>query len=200
MIVRYIQNNILPSRRCARHGIMVHRCGVDKQTGHTLALTGPEFIAAFSGGVPEASNIVGGTMPYTFVIGGPTDANASNGVVWQCLPIDVIGWHGRRCSSEYIGVGVVGDFRFHEPTTAQWDSLVDLCSDLSVAVGFPPPKVIGHGEARSAHDGTKAPGKPGACPGAKLNLDELRREVTERCRSAAVTEARKRLEAAGVRL
>lgn len=200
MIVRYTEAKSIGKRRCTRSGILVHRCGVDKQTGRVLGLTGPDLAAAFCGGVPEAACAVGCSMPYTFVIGGPTDEHASNGVIWQCLPLDAIGWHARSASTQYIGVGVIGDFRYAAPTTAQFDSLVDLCSDLAVALAFPATRIMGHGEVRAAHDGTKAPGQPGECPGKHLDMNLLRHDIGDRIGSDAVGEARKRLEAAGVRL
>lgn len=174
----------------AIRGIMIHRCGVDLKTGIILGYDAGSICEVFQGKDPRwksVAKVTGGNNPYTFMIGGDLGPPRYDGTIWQCLNLSEIGWHGRRFSRGYLGIGVIGDFRTggRSPSVKQWDSLVWLVSGLCQALGLPTHMVMGHGGVANAHDGSKGPGKPGACPGALLVMDHLRTAVDRHSASAA---------------
>lgn len=163
------------------HGIMVHRVGVDDQTGVVIGYDGLAISEAFTGRRPEweeVAKVTGHQNAYTLYLGGDWGPPKLDGKIWQALPLDEIGHHARRFSKLYIGIGCIGDFRAHPPSPAQWAALVDVCVELCTAFNWNPYKRIkGHGEEPRAHGGEKAPGQPAACPGDLLNMYALRDDV-----------------------
>jgi len=165
-------------------GVMIHRCGVDLQMGVVLGYDALSVAAAFTGKAPQweaVSKATGGQNAYSIMIGGDLGPAAFDGKVWQLLPLDEVGYHGRRFSSSYIGIGLIADPRYQAPSAAQRDSLIELLSAICPAYGWDPFKNIrGHGEVDGAHDGSKAPGKPAACPGDMLPMNLVRADVADR--------------------
>lgn len=165
-------------------GVMVHRCGLDKETGVILGYDAPSICSAFLGrhpDYPEVAKATGGENPYTLYIGGDCGGPKElDGKIWQALPLDEVGYHGRRFSVSYIGIGLIFDGRYAPPSQKQLSSLTDILVELCVASLWDPYKRIkGHGELPKAHNGTKSPDGPAACPGTTehINMNVLRDEV-----------------------
>lgn len=179
-------------------GIMVHRCGVDRETGTVLGYDAHDICDAFVGRVPRwkrVSKATGGENAYSIYIGGDCGPAELDGLIWQAIPLEEVGYHGRRFSVPYIGIGCIGDYRADEMSDKQYNSLADICSELCLGYGWNPYEVIrGHGEVRGAHDGSKAPGKPAACPGDLLVMNSLRYDVEKLMQEGA----RRRLHDAGL--
>jgi len=163
-------------------GIMVHRCGVDLQTGTVLGYDGRSVCDAFLGRVGrfrDVAQATGGQNAYSIYIGGDLGPEEFDGKIWQALPLDEVGYHGRRFSVAYLGIGLIFDGRERAASPAQYASLVDLCAELCAAWTWDPYKKIkAHGEVPKAHNGTKAPGEPAACPGDLLGMNALRDDVS----------------------
>ena len=164
-------------RRDEIAGFMVHRCGLDLQTGVILGLDGLSISNIFTGKdphYPSVATVTGNQNPYTLYLGGHSEFD---GKVWQALPLNEIGHHARRWSSPFIGIACIGDFREIEPTTLQMLTLIDLLAGLCSAYAFDPYKAIrGHGEVQG---GNKAPNEPGACPGKLLDMNHVRFETEQ---------------------
>lgn len=163
-------------------GLMIHRCGVDMKTGTVLGYDAKSVIREFLGlpGAlyPEVAQATGGQNAYTFLIGGNLGPPTFDGRIWQALPIDEVGHHGRRFSVPYVGIGLIFDGRVAAPSEAQYNALVDLCAAICAAWMWNPYSDIkGHGEVAGSHGGNKAPGKSAACPGDLLNMNHLRDDV-----------------------
>ena len=156
--------------------VIIHRCGVDMQMKTVLGYDGESVCRAFTDG--PAKDATGGQLAYTLLIGGDCGPADFDGVIWQCAPLDEIAWHSRRFSVKGIGIGLIADPRYKEPSKLQIESLQDILIFICAAWGFDPYKTImGHGEIPESHDGSKAPGKPAACPGDKLNMNHLRDDI-----------------------
>jgi hypothetical protein len=164
-------------------GIMVHRCGIDHQTGVVFGYDGKGVADAFAGRVAmwqAAARATGSEVPYTILIGGDNGPPEFDGAAWHCLPLDETGPHGRRFSSGFIGVGLIADPRYKPLSYRQRDKLIDVCAALCDGYGWDPAdRLRGHGEVRGSHDGSKRPGQPAACPGDLLSMGTLRDEVAE---------------------
>jgi hypothetical protein len=162
-------------------GIMVHRCGVDLQTGVVFGYHGKAVADAFLGRVPawlDAARATGYQNAYTVLFGGDLGPAEFDGAAWQCLPLDEIGPHGRRFSPGFLGLGLIADPREKPISHRQRAALVDVCAVLCDGYGWDPTKrILGHGEVKGSHSGTKAPGRPAACPGDLLDMDALRFEI-----------------------
>lgn len=163
-------------------GIMLHRAGVNLKAGKVLGYDGLSVARAFIGQVPEWEEVARATNrqnAYTLMIGSDCGPAEYDGQIWQCLPIDEIGWHGRQYSKGYIGMAWLADPRVKPLSRPAWNSTVDLCADLCLARGWDPyAKIKGHGEVPKAHDGSKAPGETNACPGlSKRELNVFRDDV-----------------------
>lgn len=175
-IIEDCDDGIRQPRRDDLEGIMLHRCGIDLQTGIILGVDGKSISDIFTGKnqrYPAVTKVTGGQNPYTLYIGGHREAD---GVVWQALPLNEIGHHAKRWSKGYIGIACIGDYRREEPTPAQRHSLVDLLAGLCAAFAFDPYKSIrGHGEVQPE----KAFDQPGACPGELLNLNSIRYDTEQ---------------------
>lgn len=111
-----------------------------------------------------AGRITGYQMPYTFVI-------SPEGVIEQALKLSDYGPHARAWNSKGVGIGVIGDFRRHGVPTAQYQSLVALCSCLAAWMDGAK-SIYGHDELR---DSMADSGKQ--CPGPKLDMRMLRADV-----------------------
>lgn len=162
-------------------GIMIHRAGVDLQTGVELGFDGLTLAEVFIGRRAEwdeVAKVTGYQNAYSLYVGGDVGPAKYDGKVWQALALDEIGHHARRFSEPYIGVCAIGDFRKRPPSQKQWDILIDVCAELCSAFSWNPYKRIkGHGEVPKAHDGSKAPGQPAACPGDLFSMYAFRDDV-----------------------
>lgn len=162
-------------------GIAIHRGGMDRETRVYLGTTGPEITNEFIGRgdkYPELKQVTGGQQPYTFFIGGSLKRGEHDGKIWQVAPLTDVTWHARKASYRYIGICMIGDYRNEEPTDAQWHSAVILSKVLCRWREWDPYKCIkGHGEIDGAHDGSKGPGKPAACPGDLWDMHIFRDDV-----------------------
>ncbi len=162
-------------------GIMIHRCGVDLQTGVVLGYEASSIVDAFLGRVEKWKDVAkatGGQNAYSIYIGGDLGPEEFDGQIWQALPLDEIGYHGRRFSVPYLGIGLICDAREKAPSVAQYQAAWLLCSELCSAWVWDPYKRIkSHGEIRKAHNGTKSPGAPAACPGDLLDMNAFRYDV-----------------------
>lgn len=183
------------------HGAMIHRVGVDDQTGIVLgydAISISDHFTGKDGQYPSVAKATGGELAYSIMIGGDRGPPRFDGKIWQTLPLDEVGYHGRRFSVPYLGIGCIGDFRegVGQPMSPkQYNSLVDSLVLVCNAFSWDPYRDLkGHGEVPKAHDGSKAPGRPAACPGDLLNLNFLRDDVATLIRD----NARRYLHAAGL--
>lgn len=164
----------------ALEGIMIHRCGVNLKTGAVLGYNGYSIVAEFlgRGQYPEVAEVTGKQNPYTLYVGGNLGAPEYDGLIWQALPLDEIGHHARRWSKPYLGIGAIFDGRVKPASHKQYSALVDLCADLCTSFSWDPYRNIkGHGEVPGAHDGSKAPGRGAACPGALFDMNSFRFDV-----------------------
>ena len=123
-----------------------------------------------------AGSYTGGQMPYTFII-------RTDGTIDQCLQLTDIGPHAKRWNTSSVSIALIGDFTKHEPTNAQFCSLIELCVPL-------------YSYGMTIHGHTELPGSSGdpskQCPGAYLDLNLLRTEVHYRHLTAtldAITES-----------
>ncbi len=185
-------------------GLMIHRCGVDGQTGVVLGYDAVSICDHFTGAdktYPEVARATGSQNAYTFFIGGDFGPENLDGQIWQALPLTEIGHHARRFSRPYIGIGCIGDFRVghgQPPSSRQWGSCLELCSLLCLYFRLQPTQVKGHGEVRGAHGGNKAPGRSAACPGDQFDVEQLRDEIAQRMVEQSASSARLRLAASGL--
>jgi hypothetical protein len=182
----------------AIEGFMVHRCGIDLNTGVVLGHSGPEVSDAFTGNDlkwAEVARVTGYQNAYGILIGGDLGPAEYDGRIWQILPLDEVGWHARRFSKMYLGIGLIADPRRKAPSAAQASALKALLAMLCPAFGKDPLVAIkGHGEVPGSHDGTKAPGGSAACPGDLLDMGALRVAVALEIES----QARRRLSETGL--
>jgi hypothetical protein len=174
-------------------GLMLHRTGVNLVDDKVLGYDAVSVVEAFLGRRPEWPDVAkatGGQNAYTLLIGSDLGPPEHDGRVWQALPLDEIGHHGRRFSRGYIGIGFIADPRRQPLSKKAWDAGVELCAKLCVGFAFNPYKVIkGHGEVPGAHGGTKAPGQPGACPGlSREQLNAFRHDTDEFMRERGLRE------------
>lgn len=173
-------------------GLMVHRVGMDLKINppHVMGHDALTICQAFQGKIPEwveAARAVGYQNPYSVIIGGDGGPREFNGWIWQCLPLDELGYHARAWSRGYIGIACIGDFRVRPPSRAQRSALLCTLAQLCARFGMNPYKAVkGHGEVPEAHDGSKAPGKPYACPGDLLGMDLLRDDTMQIMKSRAI--------------
>lgn len=184
-------------------GLMLHRCGVNAKTGVVIGYDAIEICDAFTGRDARWTSVAKATghqNPYTFYIGGARGHDDLHGKVWQALELDEIGHHALTESKRYIGIALIGDFREDVPGALQWGVAVSLCSDLCLALGLTPNKVVGHGEIDAAHGGDKAPGQPAACPGDRLAMTAVRQSVKKMMRKRIRRDAVWRLQDTGYRL
>jgi N-acetylmuramoyl-L-alanine amidase len=138
-------------------GIMIHRIDVGE--------TGEDVVRAFNKTAKfAAGSYTGGYVGYTFII-------RRDGLVDQLRQLNQVTMHSIGYNHTYIGVAVVGDFNKHQPTPAQWDSLVELCYLLSLQIG-PNWELHGHTELPGA---SRDPKK--ICPGKFLDLKKLEAEI-----------------------
>jgi hypothetical protein len=158
--------------------IYLHRCGVDQKSGVVLGYDAPSVCDHFTGRdktYPEVAAATGGEIAYSLMIGGDAGPPEFDGLIWQCLPLNEIGYHARRFSKEGLGIGLIFDGRVSPPSQKMYASLVDLLGLLCLGLGLNPYKSIrGHGEEPGAHGGSKAPGQPHACPGDLLVPNHVR--------------------------
>ena len=164
-------------------GVMLHRCGIDKKTGVVLGYDAPTVSDAFTGKAPqwgEVAKATGRQNAYTFMVGGDLGPLEFDGVLWQCLPLDEIGWHGRRFSRGWIGLGWIADPRVQPLSPRARATMLELAAALCLWFGWDPlERIRGHGEVSGAHGGEKAPGLPAACPGLSQEaLDQFREDAT----------------------
>jgi hypothetical protein len=187
----------------AIEGIMIHRVGVDLRQNLVIGYDALTICDAFLGRNERwaaVAKVTGRQNAYTFYVGGGLGPEQYDGHVWQALPLDEVGHHGLRFSHSHIGVALIGDFRVRPPTERQFLAAIDLCADLCLLIGLASRRIVGHGEVEHAHSGSKAPGKPGACPGDFLVMRAFRDAVHSQMLGKIRQDARWRLEQANVRL
>jgi len=114
---------------------------------------------------------VGNIMPYTALYW-------PNGSVSQCLPFNRIGWHARRYSRKYLGLGIVGDTRIRPPTDEQMESVLKTLWWCSMQRGGVV-DTFGHTEKQ---DATSWNGHQ--CPGRFVDMDEVRAAVLARVQAS----------------
>lgn len=167
----------------------VHRCGVDLQTEVVLGYDAPSVSDHFTGRdktYPEVAKATGGENAYAIMIGGNLGPPELDGKIWQTLPLAEIGYHARRFSKAGLGIGLIFDGRYKPASPKQHASLVDILALLCVGYGKDPFRCVkGHGEEAGAHDGSKAPGKPAACPGDLLRMNPLRDDIAQIMKESA---------------
>lgn len=181
MQIRNIIDRVADGKGASRdweaiEGAMVHRVGVDLKTGGEIGYDGETIARAFIGAIPKfeaVAKVTGHQNAYTILIGGNLGLEEFDGVVWQALALDEVGYHGRRFSAPFIGIACIGDFRVSLPSKLQRNSLVDILVELCGAFGWDPYKKIkGHDEVPYA---SKDPNKE--CPGSLLAMNPLRDDV-----------------------
>lgn len=148
--------------------IVVHRVGVDHQTGVSLGGDAESICAHFTGvdgTYPEVAEATGGKIPYTLMVG-------AEGQVWQTLRLADVGPHALSWSRHSVGVACIGDFRTEPPTLQQRESCVELVSLLAQALGIDGHLIRGHSELAG---GSSDPGKQ--CPGHRLSMAHIRWSV-----------------------
>jgi hypothetical protein len=95
-------------------GPMIHRVGIDDQTGTVLGFDAVSICDHFTGRdqtYPSVAKATGGQLAYSIMIGGNRGPPELDGKIWQTLPLDEIGHHARRFGSmPYLGIGCIGDF------------------------------------------------------------------------------------------
>lgn len=144
-------------------GVVVHRIEVS-QEDPAFADT-PADIERFFADHPVGREATGGRMPYAILV----DAD---GRVTQTVPLARVTPHARQHNPSTVGVACIGDFRARPPSRAQRQSLVRVCADLLSRFSLEPSALVGHDELSGA---SADPNK--ICPGAELNMNELRRDV-----------------------
>ena len=112
-------------------------------------------------------------LGYHFVVdnghGGP-DGRVEVGYRWRQ---QLTGAHCRESQGDdnywnehTIGICLVGNFEQHPPSTAQYESLVEILQFLQARYGIAANKIIGHNDV-----------KPTACPGRLFSWEELDRRL-----------------------
>jgi len=183
--------------------VLVHRVGVNLQTGVAIGYNAESICDAFTGQDPRwagVASVTNSQNPYTFYIGGDL-GGGQDGLIWQALSLQEIGWHARSASRGSIGIAMIGDFRRkvgRMPSKAQMSSLVWLVSGLCSVLGLEPSCVLGHGEVTGAHGGEKASGEPDACPGDYVDMDRVRAAVGASVGPSCCVTARKALRESGM--
>lgn len=94
---------------------------------------------------------------------------ALDGHIQQGRPDTQNGAHCPGMNQRSLGICLIGNFETYPPTPKQWAALVDACARLCRRYGLSHAAVHGHREYRQT-----------ACPGRRLDLERLRREVGER--------------------
>ncbi len=97
-----------------------------------------------------------GDIAYHFVID-------RQGVVWQGRDLRWQGAHTKGNNEHNVGVMCLGNFNIQQPTSAQVNTLQQLCQSLLISYQISPRSMYGHQELRST-----------ACPGRNL-FDQVRR-------------------------
>jgi hypothetical protein len=173
-------------------GIAINRVGINRKTNVVLGSTGPEIAECFLGRdkrYPEVSKATNYQNPYPFYVGGSLEEHKHNGTIWQVATIQEICWHARSYSKTHIGIACIGDFRVEEPPRRMWESTVHLCTLLCRLYSWDPFKAIrAHGELTGAHDGSKAKGQSGSCPGDLFDMNVFRYDVEQALRSRAIAD------------
>jgi hypothetical protein len=97
-----------------------------------------------------------------------------DGEIQNGRSIDIAGSHARGMNTKSIGVVLVGDFDHYFPSQNQWAATVSLIRKLMMEFNVPADNVIGHREVYVLLG--QEPKK--SCPGWKLDMDRLRRDVS----------------------
>jgi len=144
---------------------VVHRIG------DSLGETAEEIAAAFRDTSKYAAgSYTGAQQPYTWII-------RKDGTIEQALAMTDTGPHAKRWNSSSVSVALIGDFTKHEPTEAQWDSLVNL-SVAMLRMGF---TIHGHTELPGSSSDLKK-----QCPGHLCDMNKLRKEATSKLHESAL--------------
>lgn len=115
-------------------------------------------------------------VAYHFVINNGT-MNTSPGEIEQSDLWENRQHHYSTKSSyiNYFGIAIVlvGNFQRHEVPPRQYESLLNLVTNLAEEYRIPPDRIVGHNELQNTQ-----------CPGAHLNMDELRSRVRKKLTQA----------------
>lgn len=114
-------------------------------------------------------------LAYHFVIGngrGAGDGEIQIGSRWRKAK------HGAHAGNKKmndisIGICLVGNFEKSYPTKKQMESLIKLLRRLMEEYDIPASHIIGHNEVNMGK------GKSTLCPGKNLNIEEIRRRLSE---------------------
>lgn len=108
---------------------------------------------------------------YNFFIGNGN--GVPDGEIVKGRPIEKGSCQCRGFNSRSISVCMIGNFDRYYPSKMQWKSLVSLLKKLSAEHSVPADCVIGHREAYKLLG--MEPER--SCPGWKIDLDRLRKEI-----------------------
>ena len=100
----------------------------------------------------------------------------ADGVWREGRGIDTEGAHAKGYNRDTIGICLTGNFETRPVPDDRWLSLVSMCAALCRRYGLSAADVRGHREL---------PGAATLCPGKYIDMDRLRREVSERLRRTA---------------
>jgi len=124
-------------------------------------------------------------LGYHFVIGngtGSADGQVEVGSRWTKQKW---GAHTKTPDNQYndfgIGICLVGDFDVDRPTAAQMQALARLVAYLMKTYHIPEDRVIGHSDAKPTH-----------CPGAHVNMADIRQRASRLVRGGAELPANSR--------
>jgi hypothetical protein len=164
-------DSYLPRKKEEILGVVVHRIEVSQEDAAFPDT--PAGIERFFREHPVGRKATGGRMPYPIVI------DAQGGVV-QCVPLDRVTPHARVHNPTTIGVACIGDFRHRPLPRAQEQALLAVCTALLAELGLGVTHLAGHDElAGGRADLDKE------CPGARIDMDELRDRVAARLAAGA---------------
>ena len=103
---------------------------------------------------------------YHYVIGNGTFSR--DGQIEEGRPSWAVGAHARGSNEDSIGICLVGDFSYREPTDAQFESLCLLATKLMEKYGLSPSDVILHNQVKTCDT---------VCPGDSFPVMHLRQRL-----------------------
>lgn len=91
-----------------------------------------------------------------------------DGEVYNARPVEIEGAHAYGHNKDSIGIALIGNFNFREPTEKQLNSLIELLAKNCRGYGLNEEDIYGHRELDNANT---------SCPGEYIDMDELRGQV-----------------------
>jgi hypothetical protein len=132
----------------------------------------------------ENPNYTGGKIPYHFFV-------YKDGTIVQTIPLSKIGFAALAANAGGIQVCGVGDFRTLAPSVKQYESILWIVTQLCKWIGRP--VAFGHDEIPEAMGDEKK-----VCPGHLINMNEVRKFVSEHLTKWPVQERDARIYKLGV--